>query len=671
MNTTRSHVWRCLLIVFCVAATATSSFAQTVTLNNLPSWTSNTRFFSDEYPIKHPSLSLNGFDCGSNCSEGLGLKQILEEVYSSSPDNKIIDVYQSLLNLANESYDYSPNTANKIGKNTQRLQARAFVALATYVLDENGHNPTSLTPALPPASQALTNLRLPLLSSTTWTINGAYETDALKWATPVTNVARAIDFYLALENAYKHYDLTEYNNLNSTSLPSKTQKEGLLSEYTLLIDRLEHYGGEYAPLEEITGVDGYDVQAGNWPLKVQTAIGYALFTWQDNNIGFCPNTNCDFDGWIRRAFKSVGGTNSSDRANHWFFQSDGGKKFWAEGAFYHHLTISQVVPFWHTARINNLLSNTSLVGFSIIGDPFFNSWFTTPMNWLADSVTPDGKVPPLDDGNKREMYMSSVLRWTGSYGNNSLGQKFAWINSQPANGLGSSFDLLPVELAIPRQAAPSSNPIPQDVGNTSPGQTSDSGEQQLIVRRSDGGKSHYVLLNGESGDAINHGEGHEQPDQLQLLYYIDDISYLVDSGYDDANGLGNSTWNHYYDHNIMAAFVDPNGVGTEGGIWPPYVNEIPPKIVSNHQSVDYLYKEDKGKIDVLHGKVELMDMDAGLNLFPIADYERIVLSIEAGNGAKHYLVDINAGIRDRLVSQLADEHERFSFSSGRLLRFVA
>ena len=55
-----------------------------VSLGNLPDWDGNSRFFSDEFPINHPSLSLNGFDCGSSsCDEGLGLKQILEETYNA------------------------------------------------------------------------------------------------------------------------------------------------------------------------------------------------------------------------------------------------------------------------------------------------------------------------------------------------------------------------------------------------------------------------------------------------------------------------------------------------------------------------------------------------------------------------------------------------------------
>lgn len=153
---------------------------------------------------------------------------------------------------------------------------------------------------------------------------------------------------------------------------------------------------------------------------------------------------------MSRAFVSAAGPNSSEFHHHWYFQTDGGKRFWAEGPYYFHLTLSEIIPFWHTVRINDLRSETGLVGFTIANEPFFASWLTTPLEWLADIVTPDGKTPPLDDGNKQSMNHSSVLRWTSSYGLGVVGQKFAWISGRPANGLGSSRDLLPVELAIPR-----------------------------------------------------------------------------------------------------------------------------------------------------------------------------------------------------------------------------
>ncbi|MCH2451437.1 MAG: hypothetical protein MK198_15030 [Gracilimonas sp.] len=84
-------------------------------------------------------------------------------------------------------------------------------------------------------------------------------------------------------------------------------------------------------------------------------------------------------------------------------------------------------------------------------------------------------------------------------------------------------------------------------------------EQQIIHRYNDSsGRLHYLFLNGEHGTAISRGEGHEQPDQLQLLYYIDNTSYLMDTGYDAANFIEGippdweaSSWNKWELHNVM------------------------------------------------------------------------------------------------------------------------
>lgn len=261
--------------------------AQNITLDNLPPSVANTRFFANEYPVKNPSLSLNGFDCASNCAFGYGLKQIVEEAYSGQPGSELVeDVLRDLRDLAQEPYNYSPAFVGDVRANSQRLQARGLIALLSYVLTEEGEDPTSLDPELPSAGDARGDFRTALLDFGSWAIDLSLDPegdakDALKWSTSVANVARAIDLYLALENAYKHYDVTEYNDVNSVELLSESEKDDLLLAYTLLIDDLEHLGGEYGGF---AGVDAYDVQAGNWPLKVQVAIGYALLTWQDREL---------------------------------------------------------------------------------------------------------------------------------------------------------------------------------------------------------------------------------------------------------------------------------------------------------------------------------------------------------------------------------------------------
>ena len=611
--------------------------AQPVTLTHLPPDAGNARFFRDAYPVQHPSLSLNGFDCrdaGGTCAHGLGLKQVLEKAYADR-DPLVLPVLRELIRLAtDDGYISAPASYGQVRTNTSRLQARAFVALAAYVLHENGYDPTVLRPALPAPDVAIRDLRAALLDGDSWTIHGAMEPDAMKWATPATNVARALDLYLALENAFRHYDSAAYADPQASVLITKREKASVLEQYTRLITDLEYYGGEYGG---VIGLDGYDIQAGNWPLKVQVAIGYALLTWQDNQTWTCDDvTTCNFDGWLERAFEAAGQRAGDDRYRYWRYQSDDGRFFWAEGPFYYHITISQVIPFWHAARINGLLTKPRLTGVRFDQDPFFTDWLVRPLSWLADLATPDGKTPPLDDGNKQTMYNAVLLRWADGYGPDALGRKYAWIGT-----VAGRSDLLPVEIAIPRQATPESNPLPPVVGNTSAIQTGEGGRQEIVVRRHTGAHTHYLLLNGESGDAIRRGEGHEQADQMQLLYYVDGVSYLADSGYDrPAFGFPSwrpGTWSHYDDHNVLTVTPDV-GADVDGGVRAPWLSWYRLRVVSDHQPVDALYRERVGNIDLLAARMLLHRLAWAYT--PIVTYWRRVLFID--DPERPYLIDVNA-----------------------------
>ncbi|HKI46043.1 MAG TPA: hypothetical protein VKA08_11990, partial [Balneolales bacterium] len=69
------------------------------TFDLMPPSTVNDRFRVDAfqysntslgyYPVKHPSLTLNGFDNGENNSHGYGLKQILQIAYQGT--NPMVD----------------------------------------------------------------------------------------------------------------------------------------------------------------------------------------------------------------------------------------------------------------------------------------------------------------------------------------------------------------------------------------------------------------------------------------------------------------------------------------------------------------------------------------------------------------------------------------------------
>jgi len=123
---------------------ATSASAQ-ISLDDLPEAQGNSRLYDDplEGPngnsvVEHPSLTLNGFDSEASNSSSLGLKQVLEKVYNIS-DPTVVPVWDDLVSLASGSgFKHSPSSRGEIIGNTQRMQARAFLALATYVMERNG-----------------------------------------------------------------------------------------------------------------------------------------------------------------------------------------------------------------------------------------------------------------------------------------------------------------------------------------------------------------------------------------------------------------------------------------------------------------------------------------------------------------------------------------------------
>ena len=670
-----------LVLLFVSAAQPALAQSQTpVVIDCLPPWEANGRFL-DTTLVKHPSLSLNGFDCGSNCGIGYGLKQVLEKVYGGNQEEEVKIVFRAMVDLAKENFQ-DTTSFNNIRDNTARLQARGFVALAAYVLENNDYDPTTLHPALPSAKQAAGNFTAALVGGK-WRLRASQENDGVKWATPVTNVARAIDFYLALENAYKHYDIIEdnYNIITSTRivLLSDLNKIILMGNYLDLIQNLEEIANLISEMdvpyiiEEIARIAGqralrYGLEPGNVSLKMQVAIGYAALTWQQQNITdhlfVNPNNALDRDMYIRRAFRAAGEPAGNDRYRYWGYQSDDGKFFWAEGPYYFHLTLSQIIPFWHAARINDMLENTNVHPHSF-ADPFGKKnmpgqdWFLKPLHWLADISTPDGKTPPLDDGNKINMYNASVLRWTDDYGDPTIGEKFAWIGKTASRAW-----LYPVEIAIPRQERPTLNPLPEIVGNTFQDKTAgENGRQEVVVRKTIDKKEHYILLNGESGDAIVRGEGHEQGDQMQLLYYVDDISYLIDSGYDKPvipgdlaeilkphTWWGRSTWNNYSDHNVMwmlAGALPPSESDRHFGIAPPAFSLNDSRVASDHQSVDRIYRSSGGNIHHLSADMRLKSYDELGNYIPFAHYIRNVLFI--ADEDHPYLIDVN-GIANIAVS---------------------
>lgn len=378
--------------------------------------------------------------------------------------------------------------------------------------------------------KAADSLRSVLTDTDAWRINKDWKEDGVKWTGVLENMARTMDLYLALENTYCYYG-------NQGHTPSQQECSGATTNRLLSEgekgDVFAHFGEQIKSLEsspnwkipDETGTSRYHTDPGNWPLKVQTAIGYASLTHQTVNpvTGVPPSVVQDH---VDRALKAnfAYSEGNRDLRHYWGYQTDDGKRFWAEGPFYFRYALRDVLPFWHAVRINGMLDYHPDFN---APDPFDHPRFTKPLDWLADLTTPEGETPPLDDGNKRSMRVSMLLRWTGAYSEaDTLGQKFAWIANRQNENYGAREDLLPVEIAIPRL---------EGSGTAPPSSVDEGSDQQVVARHSSGGQDHYVLLNGESGAAYVRGEGHEQPDQLQLLYYVNGTSFLMDSGYDSGD----------------------------------------------------------------------------------------------------------------------------------------
>ena len=456
------------------------------------------------------------------------------------------------------------------------------------------------------------------------------------------NMARALDLYLALENAFDHYGESKYDG----RLLSKTQKKNLEEMIKGNMDDLHTY--EYKKIGAFFTQSNLKQEPGNRNLKIFVSMGYAAQTMQAYDIDtdttqiYNSHIYNDSRTYLDEAFRAAGDQASSERIDYWSYQTDNGARFWAEGPYYMDYALLDVIPFWHAIRANGMLNYNN----HNISDPFQSNWFMNPVDWLADLTTPDGDLPPLDDSNKYPIDAAPMLRWTTEYGGydwSVTASKFAWIDDQvKANSPGSEDPSLNlVELAIPRIQSGSGEAPYTYRGNTTPGNKT---EQQLVMRKDISGETHYLLLNGEDNDAVTRGEGHEQPDQLQLLYYVDGTSYLMDSGYDHSSSGFNSTWNGYNWHNTMQMGYYNISESTipydhltyynYGGIESPYVDISAEHKISHHNQVDTLYYENKGNITIMHGIVQLNTHGHDQE----ARYHRDVLFIDSPHP---YVVDFN------------------------------
>ena len=577
-----------------------------------------------------------------------GLKQILEELAAT---NRQADLVQALFDLADESLD-APTDRRLIARNTQRAQAIGFVALVTLVLEQNGYDLTDIntnselvhSEVMASLTRILTNL--PLIQ-----IKDEISDDAVKWVGTLGNLTRFVDGYLALERAYQYYGIDGGTAFSCTIKSDLLQH---LEEQFRLVDDMGNRGlvdlNFLKPIglpSNITGADYDEVQAGNWSMKVHATVGYAALAQQipldESCAEFEPEDEEMYTHRIERAFRSTGPNNDPQRKHHWAFQTDNGKRFWAEGAFYFNYGLASVLPFWQTVRAQQV------EGFDW-EDPFISDWFLEPLRGYAETVDPNGFVPPLDDGNKIPMEAAFMMRWDNTFSSDAeLGKQFAWIAAAQRELPGED-NWLNILLL------PTATSLQSPISTLAPGIVDD--PHQIIIRRDGGTGScdqlpqnrtspcHYLLFNGEPRDGIGPGEGHEQSDQMQLLYYVDGKSFLMDAGYDNAPGVKNSTWSDYRYHNVMTAYYEDIGIGHGGlpgpklGIKCPIMTPCEVGVFADHPTLEEWGHSQAGRIDQIHGRITI-ETDTNSDTPPTeVNYDRTVLFID--DTQRPYIIDINA-----------------------------
>ena len=597
---------------------------------NLP----NTRFYKDLLAIHRPALTFVGFDNGGDHRHGFGLKQVIERAQNENDlSNHIIRKISetALENIWRRNSGKAQKALHIPNHNANVFQARCFVALLTLILEENKVS----IPHVGGLShvEAMKDLidvvragnEVPLFANEVDT-----DLDRVKWTRSLMNMARGIDLYLALENAYAFYEKDE------SSLLLESEKRTLLNQLATAIEEVVKV------VDSGLGIGGYI--SGNWSLKMWIAAAYgclATQAWETRREKRLKN-------WFGRGVRRAGPGDVMDKRRYWTYMSSqlvgknyqDGQRTWAEGPYYLQFALQDVVPFWHAIRAQGYLTNTSHgVDFS---DPFHAAWFTAPVEWLADIATPEAGTPPFDDGNRKIMDNIHLMSWSSVYGHEAVGQKMNAlyhvltnaVDGIPQTWKHTAQNVFLVQLAIP-QAEEARQPASM-IGNRVSGVLS---EEQLIIRRTLQGRQHYICLHGEgSNDAIWRGEGHEQPDQLQLLYYIDDQSVIMDAGYDRGHIVKNSSWNRYTDHNVMAYQQTDSGMS------------VPARLTKKvaHPAVTSLFIDERSgeRLAVLKGSVPLTyrakkrRLSRGYKHETNGLYSRTVLFVV--DDETPYLIDINS-----------------------------
>ena len=375
-------------------------------------------------------------------------------------------------------------------RNSCLFQSRSFIALLTLVLEENLVQLPGLK--LPSHSTALEELWECFHATSRDYPMYANEVesgkDRVKWTRSLMSMARGIDYYLALENAYLHYGRED------SQLLSRAEKKVMLDRYGKAIREV------LKVVDSNLGIGSFI--SGNWSLKMWVAAAYSCLGAQNRGRAEASK----FNEWFGRGLRRAGPGARDDKRRYWTYMTtkkignalEDGQRTWAEGPYYLHFALQSVVPFWHAIRLHGYLEAPYYkVNFS---DPFHSDWFLNPLDWLADVVTPEGGTPPFDDGNRKEMNFCHIMSWHPEYGSEDIGKKMNAIyykvskarNGVPTYWEGIDWNLLLVQLAIPK-AFDTIEP-PPELGNRSYHHLQ---EEQVIIRRTIQDAVHYICLHGE------------------------------------------------------------------------------------------------------------------------------------------------------------------------------
>lgn len=579
----------------------TSIYAQSW---DLPPNSANNRHFTDQYVTMRPALTVRGFDNTTITTSDPhrlqihGIKQVLSKSLGKG-ESQDLSVFKVLERIQTESLKptYIPSDAIDLEDNYSIMKSKAAYAVLSYVVTKNDGDPGEpsifMSNELPYHADIRDDMLDFLKNPPTMYFPGYPDSQPFKNVKAGMNLVQMWDMYLAYENACLYYENTTYCDSILLTYNEKQAWNEIIEEYVQTIF--------WDTRKPILTVGGHEMQAGNWPLISFVGTGYMLMGYNgtfpliDDPETDTTATDQDIIGLANLSTYSTKLSPSGGpepRRYYFNYQSSEGERYWAEGAYYFSISLEYIVPYFHALRANGKLPVVHADG--TLTDPFVDPKFLNPVEWLADIATPEGKTPPIDDGNKVWIYPAQILNWSSDYGNSTtgnIGAKYQRIVDQEEqdapdmpNGWGyGKFNWLNlVELAIPRHQNTTYTYSDRVVGNTDPEQL---GDQQVILNYVDSQeRKHYILFNGEHGDAITRGEGHEQPDQNQVLYYINNVSRLIDPGYDSAGGSGNSTWNEYRDHSVIH-----HTYNNYGGLASPSVAPLLGRKVSEHTQMTKLY----------------------------------------------------------------------------------